>query len=49
MIGLLIVINTVAHVRTLLLYYRESLALAPAVVTGARLGLILFLLSSAEA
>jgi hypothetical protein len=46
--GLFILINTVAVIWTLALYFREVPALSPAVLMGARLGLILFLMSSAE-
>jgi hypothetical protein len=45
--GMFIVVNTVAAAWTLVCYYREGPPLSPAVLMGARLGLLLFLLSSA--
>jgi hypothetical protein len=46
--GFFIVITTLAAVWVLVLYFRENPPLSPAVLMGARLGLILFLISSAE-
>ncbi len=46
MMGLFIVVNTLAVVWTLVSYFREAPALSPAMLLGARLGLILFLVSS---
>jgi hypothetical protein len=48
MMGTFIVVNTVAVVWTLVYYFRKAPAISPALLTGARLGLILFLLSSAD-
>jgi hypothetical protein len=48
LMGLFIVVNTVAVVWTLVCYFRDAPALSPALLTGARLGLILFLVSSAD-
>jgi hypothetical protein len=45
--GMFIVMNTAAAVWALVLYFRESPLLSPAVLMGARFGLLLFLLSSA--
>jgi hypothetical protein len=45
--GLFIVMNTVAATWTLVCYVREKTALSPAVLTGAQWGLLLFLVSSA--
>jgi hypothetical protein len=48
MMGTFIVVNTVAVVWTLVYYFRDAPVLSTALLAGARLGLILFLLSSAD-
>lgn len=46
--GLFILINTVAVIRVLMLYFREQPALPPVLLLGARLGLVLFLIGTIE-
>jgi len=46
--GMFIAINTVAAAWIAVLYFRETPALTPAVLLGARLGLVLFLIGTVE-